>query len=44
MKEYNIALCINGKKYNSVEFAKHLDSLFIKNGTICFIVGGSNGL
>lgn len=43
-KEYNIALCINGKTYNSLEFSKHIDTLFNYNGTISFIIGGSNGL
>jgi len=43
-KDYNIALCINGKSYNSIEFAKHINSLFNYNGTITFIIGGSNGL
>ena len=43
-KDYNIALCIDGKSYNSVELAQHIDSLFNYNSTITFIIGGSNGL
>ena len=43
-KDYNIALTINGKSYDSINFAKHIDSLFNYNGTISFIIGGSNGL
>lgn len=43
-KDYNIALSINGNKYDSLGFASHIESLFIKNGTINFIIGGSNGL
>jgi len=43
-KEYNIALTIEGKKYNSVNFSKHIDSLFMHNGTINFFVGASNGI
>ena len=43
-KDYNIAMCINGKTYDSVDFSKHLDNLFINNSTINFIIGGSNGL
>jgi len=43
-RDYNIALCIDGKSYNSVDFSKHIDSLFNYNGTISFIIGGSNGL
>jgi len=44
IKDYNIALCINGKTYDSVEFSRHIESLFNYNGTITFIIGGSNGL
>jgi len=43
-KDYNIALSIDGKAYNSIEFAKHIDELFICNSTINFIIGGSNGM
>ncbi len=41
---YNIALCIDGNEYNSIEFSSHLDELFNHNGVINFIIGGSNGL
>ena len=43
-RDYNIALSISGKSYDSISFAKHIDSLFIHNSTINFIIGGSNGL
>ena len=43
-KDYNIALCINGNYYDSLTFAKHIDSLFNNNSNITFIIGGSNGL
>lgn len=43
-KEYNIALCIDGKQYNSVEFANHFDILFNYNSIVTFVIGGSNGL
>ena len=43
-KDYNIALCINGNTYDSVKFSEHIDNLFNYNGTISFIIGGSNGL
>ena len=43
-KDYNIALCIDGKNYNSIEFSKHIDELFNYNSSITFIIGGSNGL
>ena len=42
--DYNIALCIDGKTYNSVDFAKHIANIFITNSNITFIIGGSNGL
>lgn len=41
---YNIANTIDGKCYNSVEFSKHIDSLFNNYSNITFIIGGSNGL
>ena len=43
-KDYNIALCIDGKSYNSVDFARHLDKLFNYNSVVTFVIGGSNGL
>ncbi len=43
-KEYNIALCIDGKSYDSVDFANHLDNLFNYNSVVTFVIGGSNGL
>ena len=44
VKDYNIALCINGNAYNSLEFASHLDNIFNHHSVITFIIGGSNGL
>ena len=43
-KDYNIALVINGKKYNSLDFAKYINQKFINNANISFVIGGSNGL
>jgi len=43
-KDYNIALCIDGKNYDSLNFSSHIDNLFNHNSTITFIIGGSNGL
>lgn len=43
-KDYNIALDSHGNKFDSVDFAKHINNLFNFNGTITFIIGGSNGL
>jgi len=43
-RHYNIALSIDGNVYNSVKFSEHINELFNNNGTITFIIGGSNGL
>lgn len=43
-KDYNIALAIDGKKLSSEELAEYIDKTFLINGTINFIIGGSNGL
>lgn len=43
-KEYIITLEIEGKKFNSVEFAKKIDQTLSINPNITFIIGGSNGL
>lgn len=43
-KDYNIALTISGIKYSSPKLANHIDEIFIKNSTINFFIGGSNGL
>lgn len=42
--DYIIGMCIDGKTYNSIEFADYLDKLFISNSNITFIIGGSNGI
>lgn len=42
--DYNIALCINAKEYDSLSFAKHIDELFSHHSNISFIIGSSNGL
>lgn len=42
---YNIALEINGKNYDSEEFAKHISTLALNgNSTITLFIGGSYGL
>jgi 23S rRNA (pseudouridine1915-N3)-methyltransferase len=42
---YCIALAIDGKKYNSVDFAKHIEKLGIMGkSNITFVIGGSLGL
>lgn len=43
-KDYNIALCIDGKEYDSLSFATHLNDLFNHHSNISFIIGGSLGL
>ena len=42
---YKIAMCIEGNKLSSVEFAKLLNSIALKGySKIDFIIGGSDGL
>lgn len=42
--EYVILLDLHGKQIDSLKFASHLDSLFIRNSIITFVIGGSLGL
>ena len=42
--EYIITLAIEGKQYNSLEFANLINNTFNHYGTITFIIGSSNGL
>ncbi|MBQ8540372.1 MAG: 23S rRNA (pseudouridine(1915)-N(3))-methyltransferase RlmH [Clostridia bacterium] len=42
--DYVIAMCIEGKKLSSVEFAKKLSSAFNRASSVTFIIGGSLGL
>ena len=43
-KDYIITLEIEGKKYTSEQFAKHIDELFVKTSNITFIIGSSLGI
>ena len=44
-KEYNIYLDINGNACDSIELSNMINDIFTnKNGTITFIIGGSNGV
>lgn len=43
-RDYVITLEIEGVSITSLELSKKIDELFISNSTICFIIGGSNGL
>lgn len=43
--DYVIALAIKGRAYDSLAFAKHMESLAVSGaGTIVFVIGGSLGL
>lgn len=44
LKGFSIALCIDAKQEDSVNFAHHIDSIFNENNQITFIIGGSDGL
>ena len=43
-KDYIITLEIEGKEYNSIEFAEKLRTIQMENSNISFIIGGSYGL
>ena len=43
-KDYLIAMCIEGSNLSSVELANKIDTTFITNSCITFIIGGSDGL
>ncbi|MBQ4164494.1 MAG: 23S rRNA (pseudouridine(1915)-N(3))-methyltransferase RlmH [Turicibacter sp.] len=43
-KDFVITLEIEGKKMNSVDLARKIDSLLINNPSIAFVIGGSYGL
>ena len=43
-RDYIITLEIEGKEYDSVEFAEKLRNIQIENSNIVFIIGGSYGL
>ncbi len=42
--DYVIAMCIEGTKISSVEFAQKLSSAFMSSSSIVFVIGGSLGL
>lgn len=43
-RDFNIVCDIKGEKFDSIDFAKKLDSIFQISGTINFIIGSSDGL
>ena len=42
--DYNIGLDLNGKMYESTEFAEKIDKILPFNSNITFIIGGSLGI
>ena len=44
LSDYLVLLDIEGKEMSSEDFARHLDSLFIYNSNITFIIGSSVGV
>ena len=42
--DYVIAMCIEGKKLSSTDFAKKLSDAFMTSSSITFVIGGSLGL
>lgn len=43
-RDFVITLEIDGKMIDSVSLANIIDKTFITNPSICFVIGGSNGL
>ena len=43
-KDYIITLQLDGNMIDSVELSKKIDSIFITNPDVTFIIGGSDGL
>lgn len=44
LKDYLIALCIEGDELSSNELSAKIDKVFISNPCITFIIGGSTGI
>lgn len=44
IKGYTIALCINAKEFDSVDFANHIDGILDQYSQVTFVIGGSDGL
>ena len=45
LTDYNVLLDIKGERFTSVEFANFIQNTFNNsNGTITFVIGGSNGV
>lgn len=43
-RDYVIVLDVNGKQFDSVEFAKYIDEVMISNSCLVFVILGSYGL
>ena len=44
IKSYKVALCLDGHKLNSLEFASFIDNKLMNYANIDFIIGASNGI
>ena len=43
-KSYKIAMCVEGKQYDSPELARIIENAFLSANELCFIIGSSHGL
>ena len=43
-KDFVVTMEINGKKMDSIEFAKNIDNWILSYSRIVFVIGGSDGL
>lgn len=44
LRDFNIALDIEGEECSSIELSKKIDKILLNNSNITFIIGGSEGL
>lgn len=42
--DYVVTMAIEGTNLSSIALASKMEEWFLKSGTICFIIGGSNGI
>lgn len=43
-KAYKIAMCVEGKQYDSPELASIFEKAFLSSNELCFVIGSSHGL
>lgn len=43
-KAYKIAMCVEGKQYDSPELAGIFEKAFLSSNELCFVIGSSHGL